>query len=188
LKQAGIPFKEEVVPLRAPDTPAVVRKHSPSGKLPVLKDGSLAVWDSLSICEYLAEKFPDRHLWPADAAARALARSICAEMHAGFPNLRNQFWFNAVGEMTHAEPTTDTAREIARIEQLWGDARARYGKGGAFLFGAFTNADAFYAPVVSRFKTYGVTLGREAREYCDTMLALPAMKEWVAGARAEMEA
>jgi len=186
LRQSGIPFEEIVVSLDGPDSSTQIRKHSPSGKLPVLKDGTLTIWDSISICEYVAEKFSEKMLWPAGAEARALARSVCAEMHAGFQNLRNQFWFNCIGEMAIARPATETARDIARIEEIWGAARARYGRGGPFLFGAFTNADAFYAPVVSRFQTYNVKLGRESKEYCDWVLALPAMKEWTAGARAEI--
>lgn len=186
LRHSGIPFEEILVSLDLPDSAAQIRKHSPSGRVPVLKDGSLTIWDSISICEYVAEKFPEKRLWPADAAARAFARSMCAEMHSGFQNLRSQFWFNCVGEMAIARPATETARDIARIEELWGAARARWGKGGPFLFGAFTNADAFYAPVVSRFRTYNVRLGRAAKEYCETILALPAMTEWIAGARAEI--
>lgn len=185
-KQVGIPFEEIVVSLDDPDSSTKIRKHSPTGRVPVLKDGNLTIWDSLSICEYAADKFPEKKLWPAEFEARAIARSVCAEMHSGFTNLRSQFWFNCIGEMAIARPATETARDIARIEELWGTARARYGKSGPFLFGAFTNADAFYAPIVSRFRTYNVKLGREAKEYCETILALPAMKEWIAGARAEI--
>jgi glutathione S-transferase len=185
LKAFGIPFTEERVRLRQPGTTAQIQTHSPAGMVPVLKDGGVTVWDTLAIAEHLAERFPDKALWPKDAAARALARSITAEMHSGFAALRTECPMNLAARMTGYVPTMAVARNIERIEALWADARARFGQGGAFLFGAFTITDAFYAPVATRFRTHGVRLSAVSEAYCDALFALPAFREWEAGARAE---
>lgn len=187
MKHAGIDFTEKPISLYAVDARQTILKHSAAGKVPVLKDGDLTIWDSLAICEYLAEKYPARHLWPADAAARAQARSVSAEMHSGFANVRTQMPMNVRREIPGRGKTPEVAAEVARIEAIWNGCRARHGNDGPFLFGGFSIADAMYAPVASRFRTYGIALHGAAGEYVATMLALPAMQEWIAGAHAESE-
>lgn len=185
LKQAGRLFAEVVIPLRRPDTRARILEHSPAGKLPVLKHGDLTVWDSLAICEYLADLFPDAALWPEDPAARAVARAVSAEMHSGFQSLRSSMPMDLTRKAPGEGMTEATVADIGRITALWADCRARFGAGGPFLFGRFSIADAMYAPVVTRFDTYGVALGDTARAYADAVLAMPAMREWTDAARAE---
>ncbi|MEX2649444.1 MAG: glutathione S-transferase family protein [Alphaproteobacteria bacterium] len=176
LRQAGIPFDEVVIPLRRPDTATAIARFSPSGKVPVLIEGELRIWDSLAICEYAAELAPA--LWPADAAARAVARSVSAEMHAGFMELRRLMSMDVTARLPAPESTPTLRSDIARILELWGDCRARFEPSGPFLFGAFSVADAMYAPVVTRFVTYGVKLTQSARAYVEAMTALPAMRDW----------
>lgn len=185
LKQCNVPFDEIVIPLGRPTTVAEISVHSPSGKVPLLKDGALSVWDSLAIVEYLAERFPTSGLWPADAQARANARSVAAEMHSGFAALRTAMPMNirASKPGLGRSPAVDT--DIRRITALWRDCRSRFGDGGPFLFGAFSAADAFYSPVVTRFRTYGVPLADVEAAYADAVMAWPAMAEWTAAARAE---
>src|SRR3954447_26307256 len=155
LKLAGAPFEEQVVALDMPDTAANIRKYSPSGRVPALIDGSLTIWDSLAICEYLNEKFPQAQLWPADAAQRARARSISAEMHSGFTNLRNDCSMKIVKQYPYKPLRPDTQKDVDRIVAIWEECLRR--NGGRFLFGNEPCiADAFYAPVVSRFRTYSV--------------------------------
>lgn len=185
LKQAGIPFEEIVIPIYIEGSSEELHKHSPAGKVPILKDGDLTVWDSLAIIEYSAEKFPEAGLWPKDVAARALARSISAEMHSGFVPLRKLCTMNVRKHYPGFELTDEVRDNVRRIEEIWADTRARYGQGGPFLFGTWTAADAMYAPVVTRFKTYDVKLSKTAQAYCDAVLALPAMKEWYAAGAAE---
>ena len=153
----------------------------------MLRHGNLTIWDSLAICEYLAEQYPEKRLWPPEAATRAHARSISAEMHSGFTNLRSQMPMNVRREIPGRAITPEAVAEVARIEAIWNDCRSRHGKRGLFLFGAFSIADAMFAPVVSRLRTYGVTLAEEAGEYAASIHALPAMQEWIAGAHAETE-
>ncbi|HWA13267.1 MAG TPA: glutathione S-transferase family protein [Burkholderiales bacterium] len=186
MKHAGIAFEEVKVSLYRPDAKQVLLSHSGAGKVPVLHDGGQTIWDSLAIAEYLAEKHPDRRLWPADPAARAQARSASAEMHSGFSNLRSQMPMN-VRRRIARRPSTEVAADIARIQSIWSDCRKRFGAGGPFLFGAFSIADAMYAPVASRFHTYGVELAEPARAYAQALLALPAFQAWVADAHAEAE-
>ncbi len=183
LKQAGIPFTEHQIRLDRPDTKAEISKVSPSGRVPCLIDGDLAIWDSLSIAEYLAERFPDMALWPQDARARAIARSVCAEMHSGFQGLRSLWPMNFAREgMRHLTYGIDG--DIARIGEIWERCRRDFGREGAFLFGAFSIADAMYAPVVSRFQTYGpVKLPQLADEWRAMMWARPAMREWGQGGK-----
>ena len=185
LKEAGIPFDEIVIPLYQERSKEAVLAVSPSGKVPALRRGDLLVWDSLAICEYLAEAFPEKQLWPAEAAARAAARSASAEMHSGFQALRSQLPMNLrVRVQRRCSPEVEA--EIERIAALWQDCRARFaGAGGDFLFGGFTIADAMFAPVATRFRTYEVRLPREAEAYCAVLLALPAMREWSEAACAE---
>lgn len=179
----GIPFEEEHVILRRDDTRAQCLAHSPSGKVPVLKDGDLVIWDSLAIMEYLAETFPDRALWPSEPEARARARSVSAEMHAGFMDLRRDMPMEVLSTLDPPHISDALARDIARVQEIWADALER--SGGPFLFGDFTIADAMYAPVVTRFVTYGVKVDAAVRAYMDRILALPAMAEWIRDARAE---
>lgn len=184
-KQTGIGFDEIVVPLDRPETAEAIAKHSPSGRVPVLKHDGLVVWDSLAIVEYLAERYPEAGLWPADAAARAVARSVSAEMHASFPALRSQMPMNARASKPGRERTAEVESDIRRIMALWGDCRRRFGEGGPFLFGRSSAADAFFAPVVSRFKTYGVELDEVSRVYADVVLSWSFVVEWFVDAQAE---
>ena len=185
MRVAGIPFAEHRIPLYGPGSKDQILVYSPAGKVPCLADGDLRVWDSLSICEYLAEKHPG--LWPQDPAARALARSVSAEMHSGFANLRAKMSMNIRKRYPGLGRTPESLADVARIVSLWSDCRARYGKGGPFLFGAFSIADAMYAPVVLRFRTFEVELPVDCRAYSDAVLALPAMQDWIAAAMAETE-
>ena len=185
VKHVGVPFEEVVVPLRMPETRAAIMRYSPSGKTPCLVDGDITVWESLAIGEYLAERFPDAGLWPADTAARALARAISNEMHGGFIPLRRAMPMNIRAHMPGWGMGPGVQEEINRIEAIWRDTRTRFGAGGDMLFGHFTIADAMFAPVASRFRTYGVTLGETATAYGDALLAWPAMKEWIAAANSE---
>ncbi|MBK1839391.1 glutathione S-transferase family protein [Azospirillum sp. YIM B02556] len=187
LRQAGLSFAETVVPLRQPDTAARIAAHSPSGRVPTLLHGGLTVWDSLAICEYVAELAPEATLWPADRTARAVARSVSAEMHSGFASLRTTMSMDLKSDRKGQGMTEATAADIARIEALWADARSRFGSpaGGPFLFGAFTIADAMFAPVVTRLETYGVAVSPGSRAYMDAVMALPAMRDWIAAAKAE---
>lgn len=187
LRQAEISFKEVRIPLYWPESAAQLTAWSPSGKVPALHDGDIKVWDSLAICEYLHERFPEHQLWPADAAARAVARAVSAEMHAGFGALREAMSMNIRARYPGKGRTPESLVDIARILAIWTECRARFGRGGDFLFGRFSIADAMYAPVVLRFQTYSVELEGAARVYADAMLALPALQDWVADAEAETE-
>jgi len=161
----------------------IITDWSGAGKVPVLRDGDLTIWESIAIIEYLADKFPDKAIWPADIATRALARATSAEMHAGFASLRGEMPMNARRHYDDFRYGADTAADIARIQQLWGDCLAR--SGGPFLFGAFCAADAMFAPVISRFRTYGVQMNPVSAAYADAVWALPAVKAWLADAAAE---
>ena len=185
MKAAGIPFDETVISLNAPDFKARLAEISGTGKVPVLIDGDTHVWESLAILEYVAEKFPDGGVWPADAAARAHARAIANEMHAGFLPLRRLMPMNMWRPVERRHLTSEAAANVKRIDAMWSDCRARFGRGGLFLFGKFSAADAMYAPVVSRFQTYGVEVSAPARAYMDAVMALPAWKEWATAALEE---
>jgi glutathione S-transferase len=187
LRHHGIAFEEVRVALYAGDYKSRITAYSPAGKVPVLVDGDLTVWDSLAILEYLCEKFPHLQGWPQDAAVRARARSACAEMHSGFGNLRQHLTMNARRVFPWREWPAEVMADIARIETLWAECRRRHGTGGPFLFGAFSAADAMYAPVVWRLHGYSVPVSAVTRAYLDAMLALPAMRDWQAGAFAEAE-
>jgi glutathione S-transferase len=187
LRQAGIPFEEVRIPLYGPDSAAQIARYSPAGKLPVLLDGATRVWESLAICESLAERFPEAGGWPAAGPARAEARSVAAEMHAGFASLRAELPMNCRGRRDGVTPSPAALAQIERVRELWRACRERHGRGGPFLFGRFGIADAMYAPVVLRFETYGVPLAGAAREFADAILALPALREWTLAARAEPE-
>ncbi|WP_224365020.1 glutathione S-transferase family protein [Hyalangium versicolor] len=185
LAHTGQPFREVVVPLDEPDTAANIAKYSPSGRLPALRHGAVSLWDSLAICEYLAETFPQARLWPHEPVARAVARSVTAEMHSSFSALRQNMPMDIRGRKPGQGRAPGVAEDIARIQALWNDCRSRFGQGGPFLFGHFTIADAFYAPVVTRFVTYDVELDAVSRAYRDTVLELPALKAWTEAARNE---
>jgi len=187
LSHLEIPFEEEKLSFNDPAFKAKVGRHSPVGKVPVLVDGDVAIWDSLAIVEYVAETFPERGVWPADRSARARARSICAEMHAGFSALRNGLPMNCELRLTGVPFEVQVQRDIARIVASWSDCRSRFGAGGPFLFGAFSAADAYYAPVVRRFLGFDVKLPAVAGAYVATIDALPAMRAWMAAALAEKE-
>ncbi|PTM57414.1 glutathione S-transferase family protein [Phreatobacter oligotrophus] len=179
LKVLGIPFDEELIPLYREGSAEAIRKLSPGGKVPALIDGDIVVWESLSIIEYIADRFPDRGVWPADPAARAHSRSIASEMHSGFQALRNRCPMN-VRRVPHPIVLgPEVEANVARIVAGWTEARARFGAGGPFLYGAFSGADAMYAPVVSRFHCYAVPVPPEARAYMDAIMALPAWKDWM---------
>jgi glutathione S-transferase len=185
LKATGVVFEERVIALDEPNTRTEILRHSPSGKLPALHHGELVIWDSLAIGEYLAELFPRAQLWPKAATARAVARSASAEMHSGFQALRQHLPMNFRSSFPNRAVTPEAQADINRITALWRDCRKRFGGGGDFLFGAFTNADAMFAPVVSRFRTYKVEMEAEAQQYCDAVWAVPAMQEWATAARNE---
>lgn len=183
-KMSGIEFEEEVIPLGEPETSETIRKYSPSGRVPVLHHDGFVVWDSLAIGEYLAG-IVRRQLWPGDAQARAIARSVTAEMHGGFMALRRELPMNVRRGYSEHEISHEAQDEINRITAIWRDCRGRFGKGGPFLFGRLSLADAAYAPVVTRFKTYGVELDGSAAEYAAAILDLPEMKSWAQDARNE---
>ena len=185
MKVAGIAFEEHRIPLYGPGSKAQLLAFSPAGKVPCLVDGGLHVWDSLAICETLAEKHPG--LWPQDPAARAHARSISAEMHSGFASLRTHMSMNIRKRYPDKGRTPESLADIARIFAMWSDCRARYAKDGPYLFGRFSIADAMYAPVVLRFRTYAVELPPDCRAYADAILALPALQDWIAASAAETE-
>jgi glutathione S-transferase len=185
LKRCGVAFEEEVVPLYQDDWRERLLAVSPAGKVPVLLHDGLIIWDSLAIVEYLAELFPDAGLWPSDRAARALARAIVAEMHAGFVALREDMPMNFRGDVQPARRGPPVEADIARIVEIWQDCRARYGAGGAFLFGGFSAADVFYAPVAQRFAAYDVVLPPGAADYRDAVLATAEVAEWRRAAVAE---
>ncbi|TAH47576.1 MAG: glutathione S-transferase family protein [Betaproteobacteria bacterium] len=185
-RAGGFTFEEIRIPLFIPGSRERILSHSPSGKVPCLIDHGLAVWDSLAIGEYLAERAPQ--LLPRDVAARAVARAVTAEMHSGFQNLRSRMTMNIRKDYTGHGHTPEVDAEIARIVAIWKDCRGRFGAGGPYLFGSFSLADAAFAPVCFRFKTYGVKPDGVAGEYFAAMLANPWMKEWEAAALAETEA
>ena len=187
LKHFDIPFKEVYIPLYQEGTKEAILYLSPSGLVPALKNGDVTIWDSLAICEYLNELFPEHSMWPQDSEARAVARSISAEMHSGFSPLRSLMPMNCRLTFPGKGLTDESAADIARITAIWRECRGKFGVGGSMLFGEFTIADAMFAPVALRFKTYDVQLDEVCAEYVSAVLALPAMQEWVAGAVEENE-
>ncbi len=188
-KIAGIEFDEIVIPLDRPETQGAIRKHSPSGKVPVLLHRGLAVWESLAIAEYLNDLKPEAGIWPPSAAARAHARSISTEMHAGFMDLRENMPMNIRASFPGKGMTPGVRADIERITWIWRDTRKRFstafGQDDGFLFGKFGAADAMFAPVVTRFRTFSVTLDADAQAYCAAVLGHPAMKEWIDAAEHE---
>jgi glutathione S-transferase len=186
LRANNIAFDEVFIPLYtgAADK-ARILDFTHSGKVPALIDGDITIWDSLSIIEYVAERFPETRLWPEDRARRAHARSISAEMHSGFAALRNECGMNLHRPIRTIALSADAQANIARIQQIWIECRERFAKLGPFLFGAFGGADAMFAPVVHRFRTYAIPVAPEAQGYMDTMLSLPAFQEWTRAGLAE---
>jgi len=185
LKHAGIAFEEEVISFNADDFKARVGRYSKAGKVPLLVDGDVVVWDSLAIVEYVADKYPDKKLWPADIARRAHARAIVAEMHSSFQAMRSTLVMNF--ETTFPTPllTVAVQRDVARIIAIWSDCREKYGKDGPFLFGAFSIADAYFAPVVRRFVAYNIPHPPVVASYIAQITGLPAMQAWAESARQE---
>jgi glutathione S-transferase len=184
-KTGGIAFDEVLIRLYEPGSKEEILTHSSAGKVPVLHHGAVTVWESLAICEYLAETFPDSGLWPADKTARATARAVATEMHNGFLPLRRHLPMNIHRAPSPRDIPPEIQADIDRVTAIWRDCRARFGAGGDCLFGRFTIADAMYAPVVSRFRGYCVKLGPVEDAYCSTIMALPGMQEWIAAAQAE---
>jgi glutathione S-transferase len=187
LKHGGIAFEEVRIPLYQPDSRARIKAWSPAGQVPVLAEGPLRVWDSLAICETLAERFPERCGWPRDPDARAHARSISAEMHSGFYSLRHELAFYARGPRSGVVPSEKAREEIARVVEIWEDCRGRFGDAGPWLFGSFSPADAMYAPVALRLLTYGVALPPVAAAFAEAVRRHPALEEWIGAARLETE-
>ena len=187
MKHSEIAFREVRIPLYSEDWQQSIARYSPSGKVPALIDGEITIWDSLAIAEYLAEKHPRKQLWPADAGARACARSVSAEMHSGFQALRAKMPMNVRRQFPGKGRDAAVLKDVARIGTLWRECRARFGTDGPFLFGEFCIADAMYAPVVSRLLTYEVELDAASAAYASTVSALPAFQAWVDEARLETE-
>jgi len=176
MKVAGIAFEERLISLNDPDFKRAIASVSKNGRVPAIDDDGVHVWESLAILEYLAEKFPHAKLWPAAPQARAHARAIAAEMHAGFSALRGECPMNFWRPVKRRDLSADTLADAAHIDAIWSECVDRYG--GPFLFGAFGAADAMYAPVVSRFHTYAIEVGERSRAYMDAVMALPAWREW----------
>ncbi len=191
MRMFAIPFDEINVDIYSPGARARILEHSPSGKVPALKVGDLTLWDTLAITEYLAECHGDLDIWPKTREARAMARAVSAEMHSGFDALRSEMPMDLVSSKPVEEVSQGVARDVARIIDVWRMCRETYGKSGPFLFGEFSTADAMFAPVTTRFRTYGVDLAAHgddgtAQAYCETILSLPAIEEWTQEGREQM--
>jgi glutathione S-transferase len=185
MRQIGLSFEEVVIPMNQPETRARMLEHSPTGLVPTLIDGDVTIFETIAILEYLHDRFPDAGLWPRDIGVRAHARAISAEMHAGFAALRRDCPMNIRRPVRKHLPSPEGLAQAQRIDALWSHARQTHGAGGPFLFGAFTAADAMYAPVVNRFHTYDLPRSATAQAYMDAVMALPAWKDWEAASRAE---
>jgi len=178
MTMAGIPFRETVIPLDTPETASLIAQHSAAGRVPVLHHGRQRVWESLAIMEYVAELFPEKHLWPRAVSARAVARCVSHEMHAGFSALRGACPMNLRRPQRPVPMSEAVLKDVARIEQIWRECRERFGKGGKFLFGRFSIADAMYAPVVTRFETYQVPVAEDTRAYMQAVIGTAAFTAW----------
>jgi len=187
LKHADIQFTETRIALYLPGSKEQLLRHSPVGKVPVLKHGALSVWESLAICEYLAERFPEARLWPMDPAARALARTFSTEMQSGFGAIRNALSFNCRAHGRRVPISPEVQQELMRVQALWRGCRETHGSGGPWLFGHFTIADAMFAPMTLRFATYGIPLDAPSQAYVDTVRDDPPVREWIAAAEQENE-
>jgi glutathione S-transferase len=186
MRAFGIPFEEIRILFDRPDTATRIAEYSSAGRVPVLLAGDLTIWDSLAICEYLAEQFPEKNMWPQDVAARAIARSVCAEMHSGFTALRSDMSMSLRMSLPGKGRTPGAQADIGRISEIWEDCLARFGH-HQFLFGEFSIADAYFAPVVMRFRIYAVTLAPALQAYADRVTAHPAVAQWLQEALAETE-
>ncbi|WP_437775518.1 glutathione S-transferase family protein [Sorangium sp. So ce1097] len=186
MSHAGVPFEEHVIPYELLDWGDRVAQHSPTRKVPVLRHGDLVVWESLAICEHVAEVFPAARLWPEGGEARAVARAVSSEMHAGFADLRRELPMDIARRHPRRAISDGAARDVARVLEIFRDCRARFGQGGPFLFGAFSIADAMFAPVVTRLLSYDVEIDEVARAYAATITSLPAMARWSAAAAEEV--
>lgn len=178
LRRTGAVFEEVLIPLSESESQDQIARYSPSSRVPVLRHGDVTVWDSLAIGEYLAEQFPDAGLWPDGSTQRASARAVCAEMHAGFMALRNDMPMDMRASHPDHELLPAVANDVNRITEIWREARATAPANSTFLFGDFSLADAFYAPVASRFRTYGVALDPVCQDYVDVIHAWPDMQDW----------
>jgi glutathione S-transferase len=185
LAHTGVAFETVVIPLYLPETKTELARYTPSGKVPVLIHGATTIWESLAICEYVAEQFPDARLWPDEPNLRAEARALSSEMHAGFSALRRDMPMNLRGHMPGRGRSDAALADAARIHEIWNSCRTRYAARGSFLFGRFSIADAMFAPVVFRFRTYEVEVSTAERAYMDAIVALPAMQAWHADAERE---
>ena len=183
MKHVGLEFEEILVPLDTPDTREQIDRYTPSGRVPVLRQGTLCVWDSLAICECVAEISGKG--WPQAREARAVARAVCAEMHSGFATLRSLWPMNARARNRRTAVTAALEADVERIDESWNDCRGRFGGGGPWLFGEYSVADAMYAPVVLRFNTYGARISQTARWYMASVLEDPALQEWLQAAKQE---
>jgi len=177
MKQLGIAFDEVLIPLDLPDTKARNRQYSPAGKVPILVHGDVTVWESLAIMEYLADAI-DAPVWPQDRKARAMARSVAAEMHSGFSHLRSVCPMNLGKKYAARDRGPGVVADVARFSEIVRHARESFGDNGSFLFGGFSAADAMFAPLVTRLDTYSIPLDAATQAYADTVLSLPAFKEW----------
>ncbi|MGK3960343.1 glutathione S-transferase family protein [Sorangium sp. So ce1667] len=186
MSHGGVPFEEHVIPYELPDWVDQVAQHSPTRKVPVLRHGDVVVWESLAICEYVAEAFPGARLWPEGREARAVARAVSSEMHSGFADLRRELPMDIARRHPRRQVSDGAARDIARVLGIFRDCRARFGQGGPFLFGAFSIADAMFAPVVTRLLSYDVEIDEVARAYTGVITSLPAMARWSAAAAEEV--
>jgi glutathione S-transferase len=184
-KGLGIEFTDIVIPMSLPDTRAKMLEHAPTGKVPALRHCEVLIWESLAIMEYAAETWPEAGVWPKDKSARAHARSVSSEMHAGFQALRSNCPVNLHAIFKWKDYAADVHADVARIEEMWADCRARFGEGGPFLFGKFSAADAMYAPVVTRLKHYQWTVSKTTADYMEAVLAHPAFAAWTADAHKE---
>ena len=178
MTMAGIPFNETVIPLDLPETRSRIAEHSGAGRVPVLHHGKLAIWESMAILEYLAEVFPEKNLWPKATAARAMARSVANEMHAGFSSLRNACPMNLRRPRRKVPMSDQVLADVTRIETIWRDCRRSFGKSGKFLFGKFGIADAMFAPVVARFDTFDISVADDTRSYMENILSTGAFLAW----------
>lgn len=185
MTMVGLPFDESMILLDTPTAKKEIAEHSGAGRLPVLHHGKITVWETLAILEYLAETFPEKNLWPKSKAARAVARAISNEMHAGFTGLRNACPMNLRRPQKPVVLNDATNADVARIEQIWRECRKTYGKGGKFLFGKFCIADAMFAPVATRFETYAIPVAKDTRAYMDAVMATKAFQTWKAAALKE---
>jgi len=187
LRHFQIPFNECRIPLYLEQSKAALLEHSPSGRAPVLHDGTTTVWDSLAIIEYLAEQYADKDVWPVERKARAVARSISAEMHSGFEALRTHLPMNCRARGRIRELTEEAKRDVVRVQEIWSSCRREFGNGGEWLFGDFSAADAMFAPVVIRFSGYGIQCDEGGFAYVDSVLRHPALQEWTNQAQVESE-